>query len=123
MSFSSIVRLMVLDLALFLLCLSWMLLVVGGCMMRYSTIMLTLLTVLLAGLSAHARLNDQQAIKCIEKDAVAARSFHDLETAYEMRMVDAKDFLKVLKSPASCPELKKSVNKLHTSMMAKIPDP
>lgn len=90
--------------------------------MKCSTLSAALFAMLFA-IAAQARLNDQQAIKCIEKDPSVASSFHDLETAYEMKMIDSKEFLKVLKRPISCPELKASVKQLHGIMMAKIPDP
>lgn len=84
---------------------------------------LSFLTAVLLTVTAQARLNNSQAIKCIEKDASTASSFHDLETAYEMQMINTKEFLKILKSPTSCPALKNSVKTLHATMMAKIPDP
>ncbi|WP_413290518.1 hypothetical protein [Bdellovibrio sp. HCB337] len=69
----------------------------------------------------HAKLSDRQAMKCIDGDKATQSAFQDLQAAFEMRMVTAKDFLKVMDKPASCPQLRKDLKKLHTTALAQLP--
>jgi hypothetical protein len=72
---------------------------------------------------AQAKLSDRQAMKCISQDRQSQSRFLDLEQAYEMRSVSAKDFYKVFDKAANCPQLKKNISKLHGDMIARLPTP
>lgn len=74
-----------------------------------------------SGASAKAKLSDQQSMKCIDSDNLTKSAFQDLQAAYEMRLLTAKDFFKVMEKPASCPQLKKDLKKLHSTALASLP--
>lgn len=71
--------------------------------------------------SAQAKLNDQQSMKCIDGDKLSHLAFQDLQAAYEMRLVSAKDFLKVMEAPLSCPQLREDLKKLQASAFSAFP--
>lgn len=79
------------------------------------------IVVMLSGALAQAKLSDQQSMKCIDSDRLTKSAFQDLQAAYEMRLVTAKDFFKVMEKPASCPQLKKDLKKLHASAVSSFP--
>lgn len=70
---------------------------------------------------SYAKLSDSQAMKCIDGDKLTKSAFQDLQAAYEMRMVTAKDFFKVLEKPTSCPQLRKDLKKLQATAVAQFP--
>ncbi len=73
------------------------------------------------GAVAHAKLSDIQSMKCIDGDSQTRSAFQDIQAAYEMRLVTAKDFFKVMEKPDNCPQLRKDLKKLHTSAIASFP--
>ena len=75
----------------------------------------------LMGLTSHAKMSDKVAMKCISADKPTRIAFLDLEQAYEMRSVTAKDFVQVFSNASTCPQLRKNLNKLHGDMIAKLP--
>lgn len=79
------------------------------------------IVVMLSGVLAQAKLSDQQSMKCIDSDRLTKSAFQDLQAAYEMRLVTAKDFFKVMEKPTSCPQLKKDLKKLHASAVSSFP--
>lgn len=79
------------------------------------------LVLMLSGAMAQAKLTDQQSMKCIDGDKQTKSAFQDLQAAYEMRLVTAKDFFKVMEKPASCPQLRKDLKKLHASAISTFP--
>lgn len=76
---------------------------------------------MLSGAFAQAKLSDQQSMKCIDTDGQTKSAFQDLQAAYEMRLVTAKDFFKVMEKPSSCPQLRKDLKKLHASAVSTFP--
>jgi len=87
------------------------------------TLLLALILAFATAPSAFAKLSDRQAMKCIDTDALAKSAFQDLQAAYEMRMVSAKDFFNVMDKASNCPQLKKDIKKLQASAMAQFPAP
>ena len=71
-------------------------------------------------MASQAKMTDQQQMKCISKDKQANSVFLDLEEAYEARMISAKDFFQTMDSAAGCPQLKKGLQKLHSSLISKL---
>ena len=53
---------------------------------------------------AHGKLSDQQSVKCIDSDRLTKSAFQDIQAAYEMRLVTAKDFFQVMDKAPSCPQ-------------------
>jgi len=76
---------------------------------------------MLSGVVAQAKLSDQQSMKCIDGDRQTKSAFQDLQAAYEMRLVTAKDFFKVMEKPSNCPQLRKDLKKLHASAVSTFP--
>lgn len=76
--------------------------------------------VLVSGV-ARGKLNDQQSMKCINADEPTKSVFQDLQAAYEMRLVTAKDFFQVMDKAPSCPQLRKDLKKLQASAVASFP--
>ncbi|MBC7371516.1 MAG: hypothetical protein H7326_08125 [Bdellovibrionaceae bacterium] len=74
-------------------------------------------------LTAEAKLTDSAAMNCISRDKVTRSAFLDLEQAYEMRSVSAKDFFQAFDKSRSCPALRKNLQKLHGDMIARMPTP
>lgn len=83
--------------------------------------MVMVLALMLSGAFAQAKLSDQQSMKCIDSDQLTKSAFQDLQAAYEMRLVTAKDFFKVMEKPSNCPQLRKDLKKLHASAVATFP--
>lgn len=81
-----------------------------------------ILSIFAASIS-YAKLNSRQAMNCIDADAPTKSVFQDLQAAYEMRMVTAKDFFQVMDKAPNCPKLKGDLKKLHSAMMAQLPPP
>jgi hypothetical protein len=77
----------------------------------------------LVSVMAHAKLSDRQAMKCLSQDRNAESAFSDLEQAYGMRLVTAKDFFDVIDKASDCSQLKKNVKKLRADMVSRFPDP
>ncbi|HEY8270917.1 MAG TPA: hypothetical protein VIG33_08505 [Pseudobdellovibrionaceae bacterium] len=75
--------------------------------------------ILISGV-AQAKLSDQQSMKCINADKLTHLEFQDLQAAYDMRLVSAKDFFRVMDAP-NCAQLKKDLKKLHGSALAAFP--
>ncbi|MGZ3744436.1 MAG: hypothetical protein ACXWRE_02750 [Pseudobdellovibrionaceae bacterium] len=76
---------------------------------------------ILSSVTTHAKLSDQQSMKCIDGDKLTQSVFQDLQAAYEMRIVTAKDFFQVMEKPSNCPQLRKDLKKLHSSALAALP--
>ena len=74
-------------------------------------------------LLSEAKLSDNAAMKCISGDKVTRSAFLDLEQAYEMRSVSAKDFFQAFEKAPSCPSLRKNLQKLRTDLIARMPTP
>jgi len=89
--------------------------------MTFSMKKVLVVILMLTGVVAQAKLTDQQSMKCIDSDRKTKSAFQDLQAAYEMRLLTAKDFFKVMEKPASCPQLKKDLSKLHASAVATFP--
>lgn len=83
--------------------------------------MLMVFVFMLSGAVAQAKLSDQQSMKCIDGDRQTKSAFQDLQAAYEMRLVTAKDFFKVMEKPSNCPQLRKDLKKLHASAVSTFP--
>jgi hypothetical protein len=96
--------------------------IVGGPMKKLLVLPLILMT-LMIGKTSFAKLSDDSAMKCISGDKQTRSSFLDLEQAYEMRSVSAKDFFQAFDKSVNCPQLRKNLNKLHVDMIAKLPTP
>lgn len=89
--------------------------------MKKLMIGMTLSVLMFTGAMAHAKLSDAQSMKCIDGDRQTKSAFQDLQAAYEMRLVTAKDFFKVMEKPANCPQLRKDLKKLHATAIASFP--
>lgn len=77
--------------------------------------------VLVSSAMAQAKLSDHQSMKCIDSDLPSKSAFQDLQAAYAMRLVSAKDFFKVMDKPTNCPQLRKDLKKLHASAVGAFP--
>lgn len=76
---------------------------------------------ILASVVAQGKLSDQQSMKCINADESTKSVFQDLQAAYEMRLVTAKDFFQVMDKAPGCSQLKKDLKKLHASAVNTFP--
>jgi hypothetical protein len=66
-------------------------------------------------------LSNRQTMKCIDTDKLTKSAFSDLQAAYEMRLVTAKDFYEVMDKAPNCPQLRKDLKKLQASAIAQFP--
>lgn len=71
--------------------------------------------------ASFAKLSDRQSMKCIDTDRLTKSVFQDLQTAYDMRLVTAKNFFQVMDMAPSCPQLRKDLKKLHASAISQFP--
>jgi len=79
-------------------------------------------TALSLGVSfSHAKLSNRQTMKCIDADKLTKSAFLDLQAAYEMRLVTAKDFFQVMDKAPNCPQLRKDLKKLQASAISQFP--
>jgi uncharacterized membrane protein YgcG len=69
----------------------------------------------------NSRLNDKQAMTCIYSDKSTESTFQDLQAIFGLRMVEAKEFFKVMNTATSCPELKNKLRGLRQQLLAKFP--
>lgn len=83
--------------------------------------MICMMVVLFSAVGTQAKLSDHQTMKCIDSDTPSRSAFQDLQAAYEMRLISAKDFFKVMDKPANCPQLRKDLKKLHASAVGAFP--
>ncbi|MBK9321914.1 MAG: hypothetical protein IPM97_02960 [Bdellovibrionaceae bacterium] len=67
-----------------------------------------------------AKLNDTQAMKCIYQHRQTQVAFLDLEQAYEMRSVSAKDFFQAIDNAPNCSQLRKNLKKLHGTLISQL---
>ncbi len=79
------------------------------------------LLLMLVSIVAQGKLSDQQSMRCINADKSTRSVFQDLQAAYEMRIVTAKDFFRAMDKAASCPQLRKDLKKLHASAVSSFP--
>jgi len=70
---------------------------------------------------SHAKLSNRQTMKCIDADKLTKSAFLDLQAAYEMRLVTAKDFFQVMDKAPNCPQLRKDLKKLQVSAISQFP--
>lgn len=77
----------------------------------------------LSGSLSQAKLNDQQIMNCISQDKQAQSALLDLEQAYEMRSVSAKDFFQAFDKAENCSKLKKNLQKLHADLLSTLRTP
>ncbi len=84
---------------------------------------LTFFVMLASSFSAQAKLNDNQVMKCIYQHRQTQVAFLDLEQAYEMRSVSAKDFFQAIDNAPSCPQLRKNIKRLHGTMISRLQVP
>lgn len=81
------------------------------------------LTVLFIGMGAQAKLKDHEVMKCIDGDKPTRSIFQDLQAAYEMRIVSAKDFFDVMDKAKGCPQLKRDLKKLQARAISQFSAP
>jgi hypothetical protein len=89
--------------------------------MKKLMVAMALAALTLSGALAQAKLSDVQSMKCIDGDKQTKSVFQDLQAAYEMRLVTAKDFFKVMEKPSTCPQLRTDLKKLHASAVSAFP--
>jgi hypothetical protein len=68
-----------------------------------------------------AKLNSQQTGKCIYSDKTTESAFQDLQAAYGLRLIEAKDFFQSMDKAKNCAELKKNLQKLRRDTVALMP--
>lgn len=67
------------------------------------------------------RLSDKQAMTCIYSDKGTESIFQDIQAVYNLKMIEAKEFLRVMNTAKSCSELKKNLRTLRQQIVAKFP--
>jgi len=72
---------------------------------------------------SHAKLSDTASMKCISQDKGTRSALWDLEQAYEMRSISAKNFFRAFDKAETCQQLRKNLHKLHGEMISRLPTP
>jgi hypothetical protein len=72
-------------------------------------------------LTGATKMSNRQAMECIYGDKTTQSAFQDLQAAYELRKIEAKEFFTTLDTAKNCPQLKKNLQKLRQTTVAQFP--